>query len=295
MPDPVRAKAKLVDKSQRADLLAEADIYQKKAADLLKKFRTEWYNPEKKTYARAYDAYGNPIYGWGHENSFFMPMKELLEPGEKADSYLQFIHDNSENLNEEAKTYLPEAFYNYGKNDKGWYWMQTGLERFTSDRPHEKQITTYPEIAFTNVSNTITYMMGYEPKLQDNTIETLSRLPRSIGFVEVKNLPVGQSVMSTEDYIRKIDKMVHLRHDGQYTSTLANSKQSNGSIKWKAKFEGKHGKLKVGSKVVKAEHMNVNGVTVSYVTVDVAPGKTVKVTTGKETEKEPDDWPKKKR
>ena len=41
--------------------------------------------------------------GWGHENSFFMPMKELLEPSEKADAYLPFIHDNSEGLNEEAK------------------------------------------------------------------------------------------------------------------------------------------------------------------------------------------------
>jgi hypothetical protein len=290
----LRAKANLVSAAEKKTLLAEADVYKKKAANLLKTFRTKWYNPKTKTYARAYDAYGNPIYGWGHENSFFMPMKELLEPGEKADAYLQFIHDHSENLNEEAKTYLPEAFYNYGQVEKGWYWMQTGLERFTSDRTPEQQIKTYPEIAFTNVSNTVTYMMGYYPRLQSQMVETLSRLPKSIGFLEVKNLPVGQSVMSTDDYKRKIEKMVNLRHDGQYTSTLTNQKSSKGAIKWKAQFLGKHASLKVGSKKVKATQTTVNGVDISYVVVDVAPGKTVVVSTGKVTEKTPDDWPKKK-
>jgi hypothetical protein len=290
----LRAKANLVSAAEKKTLLAEADVYKKKAANLLKTFRTKWYNPKTKTYARAYDAYGNPIYGWGHENSFFMPMKELLEPGEKADAYLQFIHDHSENLNEEAKTYLPEAFYNYGQVEKGWYWMQTGLERFTSDRTPEQQIKTYPEIAFTNVSNTVTYMMGYYPRLQSQMVETLSRLPKSIGFLEVKNLPVGQSVMRTDDYKRKIEKMVNLRHDGQYTSTLTNQKSSKGAIKWKAQFLGKHASLKVGSKKVKATQTTVNGVDISYVVVDVAPGKTVVVSTGKVTEKTPDDWPKKK-
>ncbi len=291
----LRAKAKLVGAEQKAALLEEADVYQKKAATLLKNFREQWYNPRTKTYARAYDAYGNAIYGWGHENSFFMPMKELLEPGEKANAYLQFIHDHSEDLNEEAKTYLPEAFYNYGQVEKGWYWMQAGLDRFTSNRSHEQQIRTYPEIAFTNVSNTITYMMGYDPKLNENTIETLSMLPKSIGFVEVKNIPLGQSIMSTEDYQRDIEKMVNLRHDGQYQSSFTNSEKSKGAITWRAEFLGKYASLKVNGVDKKATVTSENGVEYSYVKVDVAPGQTVVVTTGQVTEKSADDWPKKRR
>lgn len=276
----LRAKADLVVDQQIVDqLITDADIYQAKAAQLLSRFQQDWYDDNTATYARAFDGYGNAIFGWGHENSFFMPMKDLLEPGQKANDYLQFIHDNSENLNEEAKTYLPEAFFNYGQNDRGWYWMQTGLERFFSDRTSEQQAKTYPEIAFTNVSNLITHMMGYQPKVHQGKIETLSRLPATMEFVQVDNLPVGQSIMDVNDYNRNIDDMVSLRHQNSHTSTLTNSATSSQPLIWKAQFTGSFDTLYVDETPITASRTSINGIALSYVELNIDAGQTITVST----------------
>ena len=274
MEGMLRAKATLKP-AQAVALNAEADTYKTKAADLLRKFQTEWYNDETGTYARAFDGYGNAIYGWGHENSFFMPMKELLEPGEKADNYLQFIHDSAtaKRLNEEAITYLPEAFYNYGKNEEAWFWMQEGLKRFYSDRTEEQKERTYPEIAFTNVSNVVSYMMGYKPLAYKKTVESLSRLTSDLDYIQADNLPIGQSFVDVIDYDRSIDSLVSLKHEGTHTSTFSNSSTSADTITWKAQFAGQHDYLYVDGVRMNATSGNINGVQVSYVEVQVNAGE----------------------
>ncbi|WP_394201033.1 NPCBM/NEW2 domain-containing protein [Shewanella waksmanii] len=273
------AKAALTEPGATQDALqAEAERYQQQAAALLQDFRQRWYDDSKQTYARAFDGYGNAIFGWGHENSFFMPMKELLQPGTKADAYLQFIHDNSENLNEEAKTYLAEAFFNYGQNDRGWYWMQTGLERFYSNRTDEQMIKTYPEIAFTNVSNLITHMMGYQPKVHLGRIDTLSRLPESMEFVQVEQLPYGQQAMDINDYTRTIDNHISLKHQGEHSSTLSIS-NSNQPLLWRAQFNGAHPTLYIDGQAVPANTHTINGVEISYVELTVFSGQPYTVAT----------------
>ncbi|MDP5210919.1 X2-like carbohydrate binding domain-containing protein [Microbulbifer sp. 2205BS26-8] len=276
----LRARANL-DPNQASALNAEADTYKTRAATTLNLFRSQWYNDNLKTYARAFDGHGNAIYGWGHENSYFMPLKELLEPGKKADDYLQFIHEKvlTRGLNEEAITYLPEVFYNYGKNEEAWHWMQRNLSRFYSNQSEEQKQRTYPEIAFTNVSNIISYMMGYKPKVYKNTIETLSRLPLELDYVQVNNLPVGQSIMDVTDYNRTIDNLVNLRHQGTHTSTLTNQQNSTQTLTWKAQFEGSHKTLYINGAARTASAASINGVPISYVEVKVPAGKSKTITT----------------
>ncbi|MCG9755806.1 NPCBM/NEW2 domain-containing protein [Shewanella insulae] len=288
----LRAKAQLVNDSQEAaTLIAKADQYRASAQALLSDFQTRWYDASQMTYARAFDGYGNAIFGWGHENSFFMPMKDLLEPGAKADAYLSFIHDNSESLNEEAKTYLPEAFFNYGQNDRGWYWMQAGLKRFFADRSDDQVIKTYPEIAFTNVSNLVTHMMGFEPNVPQHSVSTLSRLPASLGHVQVANLPLGQSLMQTSDYHREIDSLLTLRHDGQRSTTLSRSTGSGEPLTWRAQFIGSYPSLYVDGQALTASQISINGVTLSYVDLDLNGGQSIMVSTSEDGTEPPVEPP----
>jgi|GEM_PF-5373479 len=277
----LNAKAATLDGAAKQTMQAEAAEYQTEAERILQVFRTDWYSEELATYARAFDGYGNPIYGWGHENSFFMPMKDLLEPGTKADAYLSFIHTKATDnrLNEEAITYLPEAFYNYGKNSEGWYWLEEGLKRFYSNRTDEQIQRTYPEIAFTNVSNVVTHMMGFTPRVDLNKVITLSRLTSALEYVEAVDLPVGQGAMNTADYVRPTSNLVTIKHQGQHTSTFSNKAGSEKTLTWQAQFEGLHTYLYVEGAAQLATQVTVNGVDVSYVDVAVAPSETKTVTT----------------
>ena len=288
----LRAKALLVNDSEAAAaLITKADQYQARAQSLLSDFQSRWYDDTQMTYARAFDGYGNAIFGWGHENSFFMPMKDLLEPGAKADAYLGFIHDNSEGLNEEAKTYLPEAFFNYGQNDRAWYWMQAGLKRFFADRSDDQVIKTYPEIAFTNVSNLVTHMMGFEPDMPKGRVDTLSRLPSSLNHVEVANLPLGQSLMQTSDYHREIASLLTLRHDGKYASTLSRGQDGGGPLIWRAQFNGSYPSLYIDGQALSATQVSINGVSISYVDLDLDSGQSIRVATTADGTKPPVEPP----
>jgi hypothetical protein len=290
MRNMLKAKAKL--QPENADTLnEEALLYDSKATSLLKHFRNDWYSDEYETYARAFDGLNKPVFGWGHENSFFMATKEILEPGKRANAYLTFIHEMSEGLNKESITYLPEAFYRYGQNERAWYWLQKSLKPFTEE--DEKIKNTYPELAFTNISNVVDYMMGYKADVPNNTVETFSRLPKDLDFVEASNLPVGQEPNNII-YSRKIANLVKIKHFGTHTSVFENIHRSiyslNGKkdgkkyLVWKAKFIGYHPFIYVDNEKYTAITDIVNGVEFSYVNVKVFKGRTRVATTIKPLE-----------
>ncbi len=92
-------------------------------------------------------------------------------------TYLDFIHYNAvtDELNNEAKTYLADTFYKHGENAMGWHWTKEVLE--LND--------TYPELFFLNISNVITGMMGIEPDAPNNKISTIPRLTKEVPWVQV--------------------------------------------------------------------------------------------------------------
>lgn len=175
---------------------ALADEYDAKADAVQQQVWKEWVNP-KWGYARAVNRMGELDTGWGHENSFFMPAKELLAPGVPTQKYLNFIQMNAllgTALNEEALTYMPEAFYMSGQNVSGWQWSQVSMNRLDPEQRDENQVmSTYPEIAMINIYNTINLMMGVEPGAATNAVSTLPRLTPDVGWVQVENIPLNQS------------------------------------------------------------------------------------------------------
>jgi hypothetical protein len=202
----------------------------------------------------------NPLTGWGKENSLFMPMKQIVDPGPRLDAYLDMIDAKdsdpaTRSRNIEAFTYLPDTFFPYNRNATAWKWMQYVFDNRIQ----------YPELSFTLVGQVVQGLLGVEPDAAGHRVATQSHLPPDIGWLRADNVPVGANKIA-------------VRHDGSSMSTLTNS-EGAANISWEARFVGKHPRLVVNGVAVAATTIVVNGVTVSRVRVTVAPGTAATVRT----------------
>ncbi len=150
----------------------------------------------------------------------------------------------------------------YNRNEEAWKWMKyiTSVKDEPHERPSQGTNGDYPEISFTFVSHVIEGMMGVEPNAVEGTIATSPRLPQEIPDV-------------TADYIDIGDYELNLTHTGNTASDLTNNGEK--AITWEARFYGEHDSIMVGDEVFAAQHKDMNGVTVSYVTATVEAGETV--------------------
>ncbi|MFC8716554.1 hypothetical protein, partial [Kitasatospora sp. NPDC057198] len=268
--------------SQYQALLAVADLaagrgdsalsaqYAQRAADLKSYFNTTWSGTGSgAAMVRGYSTDGTPITGWGKENSWFMPMKKIVDAGPRNDAYLDYIDQQSQGTdkpsNIEAYTYLPDTFFAYNRNDTAWKWMQ-----YVYDRRNDQHVVTkqgpngdYPEVSFTLVSQTVQGLMGVDPNAPAHSLATASHLPTGTSWLALDDLAVGRNTFT-------------LRHDGATSSTLTN-KTGTDSYTWEARIPGAHGSLKVNGTSQNAATKTVDGTVYSYVTVTVAPGATATV------------------
>lgn len=253
-----------------------AQVWQRKAVLLKRYFNEEWSRvagDEQGHYARILDSNLSKRNDFGKENSWFIPMKRLSEPGPRNDRYLDFISEMVGDgigstpqapANIEAYTYLPDTYFPYQRNEEAWRWMRYILAKrnLPHERPSQGTNGDYPEISFTLVSQTVEGMMGVEPDAAAHRVATLPRLPAFIDWVAIEQLPVGAHRLS-------------LRHEGVTASKLGNTGPR--ALFWEARFPGNHGFLLVDGKLRKARMQRLNGVTVSAVEVTVPPGGRVNV------------------
>ncbi|MGF1687409.1 hypothetical protein L4C36_12040 [Photobacterium japonica] len=254
----------------------EAKIWQEKAQQLKGFFNQQWSDAGSSdplaNYVNIVQKDGFRMNDFGKENSWFMPMKLITEPGARNDRYLDFIAENLGNgigstpqapHNIEAYTYIPETYFPYNRNEEAWKWMQYIMD--VKDLPHERPTQgtngDYPEISFTFISNTIEGLMGIKPDAANKQIITASHLTHDIDWLAVDNLIMGNFELT-------------IQHEGIHKTTLTN--KSEDTLTWQAWFYGVHPTLLVNGTVMEAQHQIVNGQPVSYVDVSVA-GDTTQV------------------
>ncbi|MFU1796399.1 S-layer homology domain-containing protein [Paenibacillus azoreducens] len=251
---------------------AGAVEWSQKAANLKTYFNKEWSVKEGYNgYARGLAKDGTKYTGFGKENSWFMPMKLITEPGQRNDDYMAFIEQNlgtgigstpEAPTNIEAYTYIPDMYFPYNKADLAWKWMKYIID--VKDEPHERpsQGTNgdYPEISFTLTSQIIEGMMGIEPNAGEHQIITAPRLPSEVNDVEAMYIPVGE---------HEID----VKHTGLTQTQVTNI--SSKPLTWEARFYGDYNKITVGKQTYGTKHKDVNGVRVSYATITVPANDTL--------------------
>ncbi|MGW7260858.1 hypothetical protein [Streptomyces sp. NPDC054834] len=254
---------------------ALARTYDRRAADLKAYFNDDWSGTGSGVdMVRAYSTSGTPVAGWGKENSVFMPMKQIIDPGPRNDAYLDYIEaqelgpQGSPNI--ESTTYLPDMFFRNNRNDTAWTWMKKiyGERELQHVNSSQGPDGDYPEVSFTLVSQTVEGLMGIAPDAADLKVTTQSRLPSGMKWLQAADVPVGTGTIT-------------VRHDGMTRTTLTNNARK-GAYRWEARFPGVHKKIKVNGVPQRVRTKTVGGVTYTYATPTVRSGATtvVQVTDG---------------
>lgn len=239
----------------------QAELWAQKAAELKAVFNTSWYAEAEDTYIRAFtEPDFSPKTDFAYESSWFIPYKELCEPGERAQKYLDFLaksFNESPSINIEAWTYLPETFYMWNQNVRA----RGYLERLMASR------SDYPEVSFNVIHQTVTGMMGVLPDAAHHHVTTLGRLTDSEEWVQIDQILLG-------------DNRFSIRHEnGNHTSLFQNTTGTQALV-WTACFPGSYAELNVNGAAAAAYSAQRNGLTVSCVDVTVAPGAQASVSTG---------------
>jgi hypothetical protein len=234
---------------------AGADRTTRRAAELKDLFNTSWWSSDANRYIRGFTATG-PKTDFGKENSWFMPMKRITEPGPRTNAYLDFVDRAVEELpafNIEAYTYLPETFFPYGRDEQAWKWLAYLIDSRAS----------YPEVAYTIVGQAVEGLLGVEPNAPASYLVTCSHLPGALEWLEIDHILLGAHDLK-------------IRHDGSRRTILTHNSGPS-VLTWQAQFPGAHDHLIVDGAGSSAITRTVNGRIISAVTVSVSPGQTVVV------------------
>ncbi|MFD0337110.1 hypothetical protein ACFVH0_00155 [Streptomyces sp. NPDC127117] len=244
--------------------------FQQKADSLKAYFNDAWSGSGSgRDMVRGYTTDGKALTGWGKENSWFMPMKQIINPGARADAYLDYVDEQASGSgkpsNIEAISYLPDTFFGYEHNDTAWKWMQYVYDKRNDQHPVSKQGPNgdYPEVSYTLLSQTVEGLMGVQPNAPGRALSTQSRMPAGMGWLQIKDIKIGGNTFT-------------LRHDGATKSTLTNTTGS-ARYKWEARFPGSHSTIEVNGVPQRAKTKTVNGKTYTYAKVSVAHGQKVTV------------------
>ncbi|MFC8506630.1 hypothetical protein ACFU3J_21605 [Streptomyces sp. NPDC057411] len=249
---------------------ATAARFEHRARALRTYFNTTWSGTGSGAdMVRGYTTDGRALTGWGKENSWFMPMKRIIDPGARREAYLDYVEAQAEGAgrpdNIEALTYLPDTFLTDNRADTAWKWMRRIYAQKDVQHVNAAQGTNgdYPEVSFTLVAQTVQGLMGVTPDAPARTLATQPRLPSGMEWLSVEDLRVGDSAFT-------------LRHDADRRSTLTHT-TGTGAYTWVARFPGAHARALVDGVARPARTEVVDGVTYTTVRTLVAPGRTVTV------------------
>lgn len=226
-----------------------------RAANLKALFNTHWWSNDANRYIRGFAASG-PKTDFGKENSWFMPMKRITEPGPRTNAYLDFVDHSVAELppfNIEAYTYLPETFFLYGRDEQAWKWLAYLIDSRAS----------YPEVAYTIVGQAVAGLLGVEPDAPDNRLATCSHLPGALEWLEIDHIPLGAHDLC-------------IRHDRARRTILTHNSGPR-ALTWQARFAGTYDQLMIDGATKTADRLVIDGRTISAVTISSVPGQTIVV------------------
>ncbi len=243
--------------------------YKTKAEKLKTYFNKEWsVKPGTKNLVRGYNLKGKALTNWGKENSWFMLMKGIAEPSERTEHYIDFVDKSASSKkgkpsNIEARSYLPETFFNNNRIEQSWKWMEDIINNIDIQFPVSKTTGdgNYPEISFVLVTNVVEGLMGVEPNAPEQKLASISRLPEAIPELSVKNINIGNALFT-------------LSHSDSKKSVLT-YQTGEKNFSWEVRFYGEHPEIKVNGVSKPPQHKLLNGAKISFVTLEIKPGETI--------------------
>lgn len=261
--------------AQMAKLRGEEALYSafaQKSSDLKAYFNEDWGVKNTQSYNRGYLVDGEAVSGWGKENSWFMPMKNITDAkSTRTSDYLNFIDERLDSKkdmpnNIEALSYVPEVFFQHHRNELGWKWMKYIIRNL--DQGHSTSDLTgrngdYPEVSYVLIRNVVLDLLGVSPNAYENKISTLSHLPNEIKFLGVENIKFGNSIVS-------------VRHESNIISKLK-YEEGDEVLKWEVGFPGMHTHLFVNGTKEVCYQKDDHGLTSSWCSIELKKGDEIVV------------------
>lgn len=244
-----RAYARMLEARDRPRDDEEAKVFADRADRLSRIYNELWWSDDL---GRFYGA----ILPDGSFDRTHIPSMQIfplhfgiVEP-ERADRLLAVT---TPGVNVEENSYLAEAHYRYGHDAEAFRFlmaqMDPGLER-----------REYPENPFTAVGGVVRWLAGVRPIASEALVETRSRLPDEVAWLELADVPV-------------FDGSLWLRHEGRMSTRLTNG--SGSWAAWRAVFPGSFDTLFVdGQPVAATSRLTLAGEIESFVRVELSMGET---------------------
>ena len=237
---------------------ASAGTLEARAAALRQRFAEEWW-------LRSFGRFPSLMLEDGtfdeHEwfwHGLFSLYAGFIEPGLAREKTLAGLLEREAD-NVETESYLPEVFYRYGR-DKNAY-----AEILKLADPAKKR-REYPEVSFALLGAIAAGTMGIEPEAGGRVVATRSRLTPATDWAELAGVPV-------------LGNVIDVRHELRGRSVLTN--RSGPAITWRAEFFPPLKELAVDGRPMTAfEGEDEAGMPVSWVVVEVLPGRAVTVSNG---------------
>ena len=166
----------------------------------------------------------------------------------------------------EAKSHYADILYRYGQPEAAY----AQIMDLTRDGRERRE---YPEVSYSAIGALVTGLMGIrvEPTLPikeiviaqpfRTVVETLPQLTAMTDWVELRNLPLQDSVIS-------------VRHQGNRETILTNHGKT--AMNWKASFAGQFEVLPINGKPVKSHTLSKYfGRAITWIVLTVPAGSTV--------------------
>jgi len=243
-----RAYARMLRARDRPGDVSGAEKREAEAARLRALYNDRWWSAELGRF------YGAILPGGAFDTTHVPSMQifplyfEIVTP-ERADRLFEGFDPG---VNVEENSYLAEAHYRYGRDAEAFDFllaqMDPGLER-----------RDYPENPFTAVGGVVRWLAGIRPLASERIVETRSRLPRDVEWLELSDVPV-------------LDGYLRLRHEGRGSTRLTHD--SGTWRRWRAVFAGSHEVLLVdGEPIAATQRPTMTDEVESFVVLDIERGE----------------------
>jgi len=244
-----------------------AETYLRSAAEVKSLVNSKWWNPSGGYFYAYLDVNGNFQGRAGADLLYW----DVVDEGSKTQGALKTLLEAQRNEPAnavESRSHYAEILYRYGDPDNAY------AEIMDLSRPGRER-REYPEVSYSVIGAIVNGLMGLnvqpaEPPEHIATgspfatvLETLPQTPAKTNWVEVRNMPVQ-------------DTLITMREQRNRTVVLTNLGKTE--VMWQAAFPGKFATLLVNGKVHKA-HSEVRHFhqTVSWVRVPVQAGASAMV------------------
>jgi hypothetical protein len=232
-----------------------AEAWEKKAAEAKAFFHRTWWDPAASRYFVLHSPDGRFRHGIGQEFLVYFGVTAEGPPTQQA------VHESVErkDINIEMRSYYPEIFFRHGEDAAA---LRTIL--YLGDPSTKRR--EYPEVSYAVIGALTRGLMGLEPDARDGSAATRPHLSGKVGWAEIKNVPVLQTVVS-------------VKHIGRTRTEFKNTGPA--ALTWKAGFPGAWNSIAADGKAQKVEQAkDESGAVYSFVRLNVEPGRTVIAETG---------------